>query len=158
MKRRSIGGFVTGLIGIVLAVPIFILAWYIITFVVGLSLSFSGKEVLAEIIMLVTMFTFPISVILAIVGVCFYFKKARVGGLLMLIATLLALVPFILAFIGISGTENNTFETLIPLILYSSVGNIPTLLMFISAILGLCSKATAKISPDITPNEQTPIA
>ena len=145
MKRRSIGGFVTGLIGILSGIPIGFYAYIILALILGLS----GHGMLAY-----SVYAFYIAGIIAIVGICFYFTKARLGGMLMLIATILYIVPFGCGLYALLSSSGSIIELMFALI----IGNIPTILLLISAILGLCSKAKAKISLEATQVEQPPIA
>ena len=128
MKRRSISGFVTGLVGIVSGLPI---GFYSFIFL-ALILGFGGYESLSN-----SVYLFLAAGILAIIAVCFYFTKARVGGILMLIAFLLYITPYIFGIYALLSSGTPLVEILFLLL----VGNIPTLLLFISAMLGLFSKA-----------------
>ena len=133
MKRRSISGFVTGLVGILIGIPTGFYAYIILALLLGLG----GFDVLAY-----SIYLFYIAGIVAIVGICFYFVKARVGGILMLISALLYFVPFACGlYATISLGEDAT-----SMIFALMIGNIPTVLLLISAILGLCAKAKPTIA------------
>ena len=136
MKRKSIGGFVTGLVGIVAGLPIGFYSYLII----GLILAFSENPILAY-----SVYLFFAAAVLAIVGVCFYFTKARVGGILMLIATLLYLAPFICCLYATLAIGGSILELMFAIL----IGNIPTLLLFISAMLGLLSRARPTIITNV---------
>ena len=135
MKRKSIGGFITGLIGIVIGVPIGFYAYIVLALILGLG----GFETLAY-----SIYLFYFAGIVAVTGICFYLTKARIGGILMLIATLLYLTPFICGLYAIISAGSSILELTFALI----IGNLPTVLLIISSILGLCAKSKAKISPE----------
>ena len=131
--RRSIGGFVTGVVGILIALPIAFYSYIVLALILGLS----GFEELAY-----SVYSFLISGVFAIIAVCFYFSKARIGGILMLIATILYIIPFICGIYVIFSIGGVITDLLFALI----IGNIPTILLLISAILGLRSKTINKIN------------
>ena len=126
MKRKSVSGFITGLLGIIIGLPIGFYAYIVLSLIIGLSNA--G-------IIVYSVYLFYIAGVIAILGICFYFKNAKIGGILMLVASILYLTPFLC---GIFTTliNNNLGELIFALI----IGNIPTALLFISAILGLKSK------------------
>ena len=142
MKRRSVGGFVTGLIGLLIGLPVGFYAY----FVLALILSLSNHSFLAY-----SVYSFFAAAIFAIIAVCFYFSKARVGGILMLIATILYLVPFACGLYVILINDGISIELMFVL----AIGNIPTLLIFISALLGLTARVKEKFVP-YTPFQQPP--
>ena len=147
MKRKSVGGFVTGLIGVIAGVPICIYLFYVILLVSAFASIGSTSPVITGFLPVAIWFL-PLAEIFAIVAVCFYFKKARVGGILMLIATILYALPIVLFITIVDGG----FSAIFLLVL----GFAPVLLFLIAAILGLCAKAKAKISPETTtPNNNT---
>ena len=144
MRRRSIGGFITGLIGIILGVPIGFYAYIVLILVLALG----GHSLAAY-----SVYLFFPALFFAILGVCFYFTKARLGGLFMLIATLLYVIPFICGILSVVSAEGATVDHgFISLVCF---GNIPTLLTFISSMLGLTAKAKEKVVPYI-PFQQPP--
>lgn len=135
MKRRSIGGFVTGLVGILLGIPIGFYAYIVLALLLGLG----GFESLAY-----SVYLFFVAGIIAIIAVCFYFTKAKIGGILMLIATLLYIIPFTCGVYASLSMD----ESVVGLIFALIIGNIPTLLLLISAILGLCAKPKTHLIPN----------
>ena len=135
MKKRSIGGFVTGLVGIVLGVPIGFYAYVILALILGLG----GFENLAY-----SVYLFIPAGIIAIIGVCFYFTQARIGGTLMFIATVLYISPFVCGVYAVMQTSGSLGEIILALI----IGNIPTILLLISTILGFLAKPRVFIIPE----------
>lgn len=127
MKRKSISGFVTGLLGIISGLPIGFYAYIVLALILGLS----KYSILAY-----SVYLFIVAGIVAIVGICFYFTKARIGGILMLIATILYVIPFCCGVYAQLTSNGDISELFLAL----TIGNIPTILMLISAILGLLSK------------------
>ena len=137
MKRRSISGFVTGLVGILIGIPTGFYAYIILALLLGLG----GFDVLAY-----SIYLFYVAGIVAIVGICFYFVKARIGAILMLLAAILYLVPFICGLYAVISSNESLIELMVALV----IGNIPTILLLVSAILGFCAKAKPTISPETT--------
>jgi len=137
MKKRSVGGFVTGLVGIILGVPIGYYAYIVLALILGLG----GFENLVY-----SIYLFVPAGILAIVGVCFYFTRAKLGGALMFVATVLYISPFICGVCAVIQTSGNTAEFILALL----IGNIPTILLLISTILGLSAKPKVYIIPEDT--------
>lgn len=127
MKRKSVSGFVTGLLGIIAGLPIGYYAYIVLALVLGLS----NHNTLAY-----SVYLFLVAGIVAITGICFYFTKAKLGGIFMLIATVLYVIPFCCGLYALLLSGGNMGELLHAL----TIGNIPTILMLISSILGLCSK------------------
>jgi len=140
MKRRSIGGFVTGLIGVITGVPIGIYLFYVILIVAAFA-SIGSNSTLMTGFLPVSIWFLPLAEIFAIVGVCFYFNKARVGGVLMLIAAILYALPIILFITILEDGFHATFLLVL--------GFAPAILFLIAAILGLCARSKTKISPEI---------
>ena len=130
MKRRSIGGFITGLIGILIGLPIGFYSY--ITLILILALG--GLNVLAY-----SVYLFFPALFFAILGVCFYFTKARLGGVFMLISTLLYIIPFLCGIYAILTLEGATVDHGFMILL--CIGNIPSLLTFVSCILGFTARA-----------------
>ncbi len=128
MKRKSILGFVTGLIG---AIGSAILAFYIyvvFAIVFGFADAAKSSDLNNENITKILLIIYCLSVILAIIAICFYFSKARVGGFLMLMATI-ANATFLVYII------KNTSIAFSLIFLF-----LPTILLFISTLAGLFSK------------------
>ena len=132
MKRKSVAGFVTGLIGILAGIPIGYYMFVVFALVFGL-----GK---AGLIYELSVWALPLAGIFAIVGVCFMFTKSRIGGNIMLLAFALYVFPFVLLL------------TINPAnILVFGFGLIPAILFLVSGILGIVAKPTARIS--VLPNK-----
>ena len=127
MKTKSVSGFVTGLLGIVAGVPIGFYAYIVLALVLGLS----NHNTLAY-----SVYLFLVAGIVATTGLCFYFTKAMLGGVFMLIATVLYVIPFCCGLYALISNNGNISELPLALI----IGNIPTILLIISTVLGLKSK------------------
>lgn len=141
MKRRSIGGFVTGLIGLLLGVPIGFYSYLVLVLILALS----GQEILTY-----SVFSFYFAGIFAFIAIFFYFTKAKAGGILMMIATILYIVPFACGVYTVLSDGGSLVGLMFPLM----IGNLPTILLFVSAILGLCAKAKTKISSETNNNTE----
>jgi len=146
MKRRSISGFILGLLGAISTAIVSFALFLVLTLVFGLSDSLGG-DVSGG--LGITLFTaaYFISSILAIIASCFYFKKARVGGIIMIFAFLLnvSLVGYSLYLNAKSAIE------IVDLLII-----IPTLFIFLSMILGLTSKARPIIVDNKNTNQTPP--
>ena len=124
MRRRSIPGFVMGLIsGIVMA----IISWYA-TVILSIPDGFNAAQGH------ITYYTWlgyagMLGAILAIIGAAFCFKRARLGGTFMLVGIAFAMVLPIYAFI--TGPE---FSSLMGLVI------MPIVLLMIAAICALTAK------------------
>ena len=127
MKRKSVPGFVLGIIGILSSFVVGYILYAVMTIVFAFSSAFGAENLLLTILFYAHM----VAPILAIIGVCFYFNKARVGGILMLVATILNVALPIYFILNNSDLSIQTFGFLIPAIF-----------MFISAICGIFSKST----------------
>jgi len=133
MKRKSVGGFVTGLIGTIGSLFLSYYIYVILSLVVGLA-----EEITTELMILqILCYLYFASVILGIVAVCFYFKKARLGGFLMLGATICnAAFP---VYTVLMGGEMEIFAILMFL---------PIILLMISMFLGIFSKKVQVYQPE----------
>jgi len=126
MKRKSVGGFITGLLGVVGSG---IVGWYVyLILAITLDLANAAKAEVSGVGLIVTLgLLYLVSILLGVIGICFYFKKAKTGGIIMTIATICnAALPVY------SLSTDFNFGLIIIFI--------PTVLLFVSAILGLCSK------------------
>ena len=83
-----------------------------------------------------SIYLFYIAAVVAIVGIILYFKNAKKGGIALLISAILYFIPFVCGFIVSTINGGNIFELLWAMIL----GNIPTIFLLTSGILGLKSK------------------
>lgn len=129
--RRSVAGFVLGLIG---GIGIFIIS---IPSIIGSAavtdIGLADSETTLFLVLAWLMF---VGSILAIVGASLCFKKARIGGVLLLISAITAF-----AFLGFeiyrvcSLVELNT--TLITLIVFLAI---PSILILIGSIIALATK------------------
>ena len=135
MKKRSIAGFITGIVGVVLGVPIGFYAYIILSLILGLG----GFENLVY-----SVYLFIPAGIIAIIGVSLYFTQARIGGALMFIATVLYISPFVCGVCATIQAGENFAELILPLI----IGNIPTILLLTSTILGLSARTKVYIIPE----------
>ena len=124
MKRKSIPGFIVGLIGLFIGIPIGYYAFWIISLIMALS----GMDILVY-----STYLIPIAGVLTLIALCFYFNKAKIGGLIMLISSILYIVPFVLA-LTVKGI--NIGELILQLIL----GLLPAVLTIISTVLAFKSK------------------
>ena len=126
MKRKSVGGFITGLLGVIGAG---IVGWYVYL-IIAITLDFANAangEVSGAGLIVTLALLYLVSILLGVIAICFYFKNAKAGGIIMTIATLCnAALPVY------SLSTDFNFGLVIVFI--------PTVLLFISAILGLCSK------------------
>lgn len=144
MKRKSVSGFIIGLIGSIISVGM----CYIVYVLSALILALNSLQGNSMILYKILLYAYILSPILAIIAICFYFSKARTGGIIMLIASLLNFgLP---VFIAISTVSQEMF--LQPLLLF-----IPAILMLISAMFGIFSKkqsiVTNNSSPEVNLNE-----
>lgn len=122
--RKSIPGFILGLLGSIGGAIVSFYAWVILNLVfgfIGEALMFFRTALLLNII----------SNLVAFIASFFYFKKAKMGGILMFIATILNAYLFVILF-----TTENVSKSLSLII----VTLLPSCLMLISALLGLFSK------------------
>ena len=126
MKTKSKSGFIVGLLGLLSGLPIGYYAYVIFTLVFGLSKAGS--------IYMLSIYMLPLAGIIALIALFFFFKKAKLSGILMLLATIVYLIPFILLITmkGFAFTEN---------IFILVIGIFPAILFVISAILGLKAKS-----------------
>lgn len=143
VNRKSVSGFVTGIIGIILGVIISFLSFFVIqTFVMmimGVIEAASESEELMSgfgtTLNLLTSINFIANVV-AIIAVCFMLKKSRIGGIIMLIASLMyaSVSIFLMA-------QSLQPQLILPMILMLS----PAILMLVSAVLALNGKKTNSI-------------
>ena len=140
MKRKSVAGFVTGLIGTIGAGFMAYYVYIIFAIAIGLSESSNGKTAGTTILKLLGIAYFA-SVILGIIAVCFYFKKARLGGIIMLFAT-------------IANAALPVYSAIGEMSFYLVIIFIPAILMGISALCGIFSKKTQIIKQSALHNNQ----
>ena len=80
MKRKSVGGFVTGLLGVIGAG---IVGWYvylIIAITLDLANAVDGEVSGAGLIVTLALL-YLVSILLGVIAICFYFKNAKAGGI-----------------------------------------------------------------------------
>ena len=126
MKRKSVGGFITGLLGVIGSG---IVGWYVyLILAITLDLASATETEVSGVGLIATLaLLYLVSIVLGIIGICFYFKKAKAGGIIMTIATLCnAALP------GYSLATDFNFGLIIILV--------PTILLLVSALLGMFSK------------------
>ena len=136
--RKSVGGFICGLIGAIISTFTAFGLWLVVSIALEF-LSSAGAEISTELIVTtVSSILFIVSAFLAIIGSCFYFKKARAGGVMMLIAFLFNVQLYFAPLLY--GGE-------ITLSMTNLLSYISTIFIFISAILGLSAKAQSRVLP-----------
>ena len=129
MKSRSIAGFVTGLIGIIIGVPIGFVAFIAL----ALILAIAGSTMLSY-----SVYLFALGLIFAIIGVCFYFTQAKIGAIFMFIAAFLYVIPVALGLYVVLTTQNP--ESLQAYIFTAITWILPAIMMFVSGICGAVAK------------------
>lgn len=121
MKTKSVSGFVLGVIGLIFSITVSFYAYYVLALIFALSKT--------SLIYYIALYSNVISNLIVLIGLCFYFTKARIGGIIMLIAFVLNISVFILSL-----TINGIFLSILHLVL---IATIPSMLILISSILGL---------------------
>ena len=143
MKRRSIAGFVMGLIS---GIGMGIMSYYLIV-VFAIADSFAAAADQATYYSLLP-YANMVGAILAIVGACLCFKRARAGGIIMLIGALFMLTTPVYSII-----TSNEFVPLLGLII------LPIVLLVIGAICAMTAKVREpKLSYDAPSYMQQPQA
>lgn len=125
MKTKSISGFIVGLISIILAAIISVYSYVV------LGIIFSVAKV--PNFYYVTLYANLISVAIGLIALFFYFKKAKIGGIIMLIAFIMNIALFVFA--ATLGTS------VADMIWFLILGCTPSIMMFISATLAIVSKS-----------------
>ena len=134
--RKSISGFILGLIGVISGIFIGYIAYVLLT----LILAFSKFNFLTYSVYLIW-----ISLGIAFIALFFYFNKARIGGYIMLVAAITYAIPFICALIALFSSNTSIAD----FIFQFAVGLIPLVLLSISSVIGIASKTQSQITPNI---------
>ena len=141
-KRESVAAFVLGFIGslslISAAVPL-------VSAVVMMSLMGMGGTEFT--IAMVIVGVFAVASLLTFIGSCFCLKKSRLGGVLMLVGTLLATAYYVIQYASNPEMLNTSIITLMPTI-------IPLIETFVASILGIVAKRVEVNSNDVKPMPQ----
>ncbi|MCQ2564739.1 MAG: hypothetical protein MJ152_02640 [Clostridia bacterium] len=122
MKKKKVAGFVLGLVG---SIASGVLA-YFTTFVLVIAMAVTKQH--GEMFAVLSALNFG-GVAVGIIASIFYFKKPRVGGILMLIAFLLDLCVYIYIF---AISDSFALQLILPML--------PSVVVLVSAILGLTCK------------------
>lgn len=136
--RKSVGGFICGLIGAIISSFTAFGLWLVISVALDLITSSGGTIEFQLIVTTVSSILFIVSALLAIIGSCFYFRKARVGGVMMLIAFIFN-VQLYIAPLLYGGQITFSMSNLLTYI--------STILILLSAIFGLSAKAQSRVLP-----------
>lgn len=128
MKTKSKTGFTIGLISILVGIPLGYISYIMLAIIIG----FSKLNALTY-----SVYLLFVSLVLALIAICFYFSKARLGAIIMFVAFGLYLTPFVIGIIGATISNVSILEMLLQLI----IGLLPPIAMLISAILGIKAKA-----------------
>ncbi len=126
MKTKSILGFVLGLIGLLLSIAVSIYSYFVLAIIFAVAKT--------SFIYYIALYANLISNIIIIIGLCFYFTKARIGGIIMIVAFVLNIFVFVMCL-----TINQIFLSVLPLVI---IAIIPSILLLISSVLGLKTKHT----------------
>lgn len=126
MKRKSVFGFVTGILGLIAAGIIGFYVYLVFGIAIGLSEAANGATMQTTILKIIEILYFA-SIALALISVCFYFNKAKVGGRLMFIAAALN------AALPIYGATGDIDVSIV-------IVFVPLVLFIISALSGSFSK------------------
>lgn len=133
MKRKSTLGFILGIIGLLAGLPIGTYSFVVL----GIVLALTGHVLIAH-----SIYLFYAAAIVAVVSLIIYFIDAKIGGILLLFTILLYVAPFICGVYTLLSNDGSLLE-LIPSLI---VGNIPTVFLLISAIIGLKAKPKTPIN------------
>ena len=122
-------GFIFGIIGVIVGAILSVLSFYVVT-LISAFLSIGESTIQANTINILQYINFA-SIVVAIISLCFYFKKHKFSSVLMFLATIMncALYVYLLVLGGISD------DSLIILI-----GLVPAILFLISALTTLKAK------------------
>ena len=135
MKRKSKLGLFLGILGLLLGLPIGAYSFVI----VGIILALTGHVLIAH-----SIYLFYAAGIVAFISLIVYFIDAKVGGILLLFTILLYVTPFICGVYALLSNDGSLLE-LIPSLI---VGNIPTIFLLSSAILGSKAKPKTQINKE----------
>lgn len=133
MKRKSKLGLFLGILGLLLGLPIGAYSFVI----VGIILALTGHFLVAH-----SIYLFYAAAIVAFISLITYFIDAKIGGILLLFTILLYVTPFVCGVYTLISKDGSILE-LIPSLI---VGNIPTIFLLSSAILGLKAKPKTHIN------------
>ncbi len=129
MKSRSVSGFIFGLLSVILGVPIGYLSFAVLTLTFALT---------NNIVFVSSVYLIAFALISALIGICFYFHRARFGCVFMFLAFILYVIPHALflyvAYSSVEIPEPNS------VIVQTLLFLVPALLMFVSGIFGARSK------------------
>ena len=126
---QSKKGFILGLLGLVLSIIVSIIAFYVLILIFAILKSNGTNTTLGTIFLYLNSFS-NIGILIAL---CFYKKKAKTGGIIMLFSFVFNIAIFIIAPI--------ILQTISDIILVLIISILPSILILISAILGLRSNS-----------------
>ena len=150
MKRKSIAGFVLGLISFLIMLPICYYILVTIMLINSLTTGLGTAENTANNVIINIILSLEIvGSLLIIVGACYCFNKARIGGIHMLIGSVLLAIFPIYIFI----VDNSMKEFVI-------IMAIPIIFSLIGGICAVCAKAkqsnlTQNNQPQTYPNSDS---